>query len=118
MVKSHTLPWHLNQSAVMGGQAAQVRLERMHAFVEEVENAAREHERRIINFVIENRTINVTQAKDLLNRRWHFAKKILTGLVERDILDRVHSQTTERDAFAYYTLPKRLSDRIARYRPH
>lgn len=48
MVKSHTLPWHLNQSAVMGGQAAQVRLERMHAFVEEVENAAREHERRII----------------------------------------------------------------------
>jgi ATP-dependent DNA helicase RecG len=75
-----------------------------------------EHERRVVNFVIENRTINVTQTKDLLNRRWHFGKKVLTGLVERDVLDLVHSRTVERDSFAYYTLPKRLSDRIARHR--
>ncbi len=75
-----------------------------------------EYERRIINFVIENRTINVTQASDLINRRWHFTKKTLTSLTERGILDHIHSEAVERDAFAYYTLPKRLSDRITRNR--
>jgi ATP-dependent DNA helicase RecG len=76
-----------------------------------------EYERRIINFVIENRTINVTQASGLINRRWHFTKKTLTNLIDRGILDRVHSEKIERDSYAYYTLPKRLSDRIARSEP-
>jgi len=67
-----------------------------------------------MNFVVENRNINVKQAGDLIARRWHFTKKLLTSLAERGILDHVHSLTVERDAFAYYTLPKKLSDRIGK----
>jgi len=82
-----------------------------------VANSLNEYERRIINFVMENRTINVTQAHELINRRWQYTKKILTALVEKGVLDHFHSPTVTRDAFAYYTLPKRLSDRIAKTRP-
>jgi ATP-dependent DNA helicase RecG len=82
-----------------------------------VANSLSEYERRIINFVVENRTINVTQASNLIGRRWHSTKKILTALAGRGILDHVHSHTAERDAFAYYTLSKRLSDRISKPRP-
>jgi Putative ATP-dependent DNA helicase recG C-terminal len=45
-----------------------------------VANSLSEYERRIINFVVENRTINVTQASNLIGRRWHSTKKILTAL--------------------------------------
>jgi len=69
-------------------------------------------ERRIVNFVAENRTINVTQTVNLINRRWQACKKILTQLVERGILDHVHSKTVERDAFQYYTLRKKFSDKL------
>ena len=72
------------------------------------------YERRIVNFIVENRDINVTQASALIDRRWQFTKKVLMGLVERGILDHVHSDKVERDSFAYFTLPKRLSDRIRR----
>jgi ATP-dependent DNA helicase RecG len=74
-----------------------------------------ENERRIVNFVVENRTINVTQAKDLIGRRWQYTKKILSALAERGILDHVHSDKIERDSYAYFTLPKRLSDKIKRH---
>jgi ATP-dependent DNA helicase RecG len=81
-----------------------------------VAGSLNEYERRIINFVMENRTINVTQAHELINRRWQYTKKILTALVDRGVLDHFHSSTVARDAFAYYTLPKRLSDRITKTR--
>ena len=73
-------------------------------------------ERRIVNFVVENRTINVSQAANLINRRWHFTKKVMSNLSYKGILDHVHDQNIERDAFAYYTLPKRLSDKLAKER--
>jgi ATP-dependent DNA helicase RecG len=81
-----------------------------------IANSLNEYERRIMNFVVENRNINVTQAGDLIGRRWHFSKKILKEMVGRGILDHVHSSTVERNAFSYYTLPKRLSDRISKPR--
>ncbi len=71
-----------------------------------------ENERRIVNFVTENRTINVTQTVNLINRRWQACKKILTALVGRGILDHIHSKSVERDAFQYYTLRKKFSDKL------
>ncbi len=41
---------------------------------------------RIINHVAEYKRINVTQAMRLTNLRWHRAKKLLDGLVERKLL--------------------------------
>lgn len=69
-------------------------------------------ERRIVNFVAENRTINVTQTSNLIGRRWQACKKILTSLVERGMLDHVHSAKIERDSAQYYTLKKKFSDKI------
>jgi ATP-dependent DNA helicase RecG len=40
-----------------------------------ISSALNEYERRIVNFVIENRTISVTQGSELINRRWHSPKK-------------------------------------------
>lgn len=71
-----------------------------------------DNERRIVNFIAENRTINVTQTVNLINRRWQACKKILTALVERGILDHFHSKSIERDAFQYYTLRKKFSDKL------
>lgn len=52
-----------------------------------IANSLNEYERRIMNFVVENRNINVTRAGDLIGRRWHFSKKILKEMVERGILN-------------------------------
>jgi ATP-dependent DNA helicase RecG len=76
-----------------------------------------EQERRIVNFVAENRTINVTQASNLIGRRWQACKKFLSQLVERGILDHVHNPSVERDAFQYYTLKKKFSDKITSAKP-
>jgi ATP-dependent DNA helicase RecG len=76
-----------------------------------------EQERRIVNFVAENRTINVTQTSKLIGRRWQACKKILGHLVDRGILDHIHSQKVERDAFQYYTLKKKFSDKILGAKP-
>lgn len=72
------------------------------------------YERRIINFIVENRAINVTQAAKLIGRRWHFTKKLLGSLASRGILVHVHSKSVERDSYAYFALPKRLLDRMAK----
>lgn len=71
-----------------------------------------EYERRIVNYVAEHSTINVTEAARLGGKRWQAAKKALSSLVERSILDHVHSKTVERDAHAYFVLKKRFSDRL------
>ncbi|RXF67554.1 ATP-binding protein [Hansschlegelia zhihuaiae] len=71
-----------------------------------------EMERRIVNFIAENRTINVTQTSNLTNRRWQYCKKILTSLVDRGVLDYVHNSNVERDSFQYYVLKKKFSDKI------
>ena len=69
-------------------------------------------ERRIVNFIAANRTINVTQTSNLINRRWQYCKKVLTRLVEKGILDHMHDPLVERDANQYYALKKKFSDRV------
>lgn len=71
-----------------------------------------EYERRVVNFIAENRAINVTQVSKLIDRRWGYAKKILNRLVEKGVLDHIHHPKIERDSNAYYTLKKRFADRI------
>lgn len=71
-----------------------------------------DNERRVVNFIAENRTINVTQTGNLINRRWQFCKKLLTKLCEKGILDHFHDKKIERDSNQYYTLKKKFSDRL------
>jgi len=75
---------------------------------EKLSRGLSEYERRMVNFVAENRTINVTQASRLIGRRWAYAKKILTKLTEKGVFDHVHDDAIERDSFAYYTLKRGL----------
>ena len=79
---------------------------------EKLSKSLDDNERRIVNFIAENRTINVTQASNLINRRWQYCKKVLTRLTENGILDRIHDAKVERDSSQYYTLKKRFSDRF------
>ncbi|MBJ7441018.1 MAG: putative DNA binding domain-containing protein [Sphingopyxis sp.] len=69
-------------------------------------------ERRIVNYIAEHGTINATEAARLTGVRWHTVKKALLSLVERNILDHVHSATIERDRHAYFILKKRFVDRL------
>lgn len=77
-----------------------------------VSDSLDENDRRIVNHIAEHEKINVTEASRILGMRWQSAKRRLAKLVERNILDHVHSSTVERDAAAYFTLKKRLSDKI------
>lgn len=77
-----------------------------------VSNSLSENERRMINHIAEHSKINVTEAARLCGIRWQRAKKILSALVDRSILDHVHSDTVERDAHAYFTLKKRYTDKL------
>lgn len=62
-------------------------------------------ERKLVNFVIENKSINVSEALRLLRTNiWHTAKKALDRLEERGILDFVSEK--ERDPKAHYVLAK------------
>jgi ATP-dependent DNA helicase RecG len=67
---------------------------------------------RIINYVAEHGKINITEASRVANRRWHSTKKMLMSLVERGILDHVHNADIDRDAYQYFTLKKRFSDKL------
>lgn len=71
-----------------------------------------EYEKRIVNHLAERGTINVTEAARIGGKRWQAAKKVLSTLTERGILDHVHSKDVERDAGAYFVLKKRFSDRL------
>lgn len=60
-------------------------------------------EKKIVNYVIEHKTINVSEALRILSTTyWHTAKAKLTRLVDRNILD-FHSTKT-RDPNAYYSM--------------
>lgn len=62
-------------------------------------------EKKIVNYVIENGGINVSDALRILSTTyWHTAKAKLKRLVDRNILD-FHSTKT-RDPNAYYSLRK------------
>ena len=63
-----------------------------------------EHERRAINFVAENQSINVSQCQRLTARSWPAAKRLLMGLVEKGILDRRVRSDLDRDPQAHFVL--------------
>jgi ATP-dependent DNA helicase RecG len=67
----------------------------------------RQNELRILNFVSEHRSINVTQAMRLISspRRWQSVKKVLDGMVHSKLLNHHHSATIVRDRHACYKLP-------------
>ena len=63
-------------------------------------------ERKIINFVIENKTINVSEALRIMSTNiWHTAKGALDRLERRGVLD--FYSTKERDPKAHYRLSTR-----------
>ncbi|HZL36858.1 MAG TPA: ATP-binding protein [Tepidisphaeraceae bacterium] len=61
-------------------------------------------EKRVINFCAENHKINVSDAQRLTAKDWGGAKKILMGLVKKNILEHVHSKSVLTDPKAHYIL--------------
>ena len=73
-----------------------------------------EPERRIVNFVAENGSINVSDCQKLTPsvRTWHAAKKLLKQLEAKGVLIYQHSAEIERDSKACFVLkaiPEELS---------
>lgn len=67
-------------------------------------------EKKIINYVIENKKIHAAEALRILDTtRWHTAKKLLDELVERGALE-FHPGKRPRDNSAHYTLRERRPD--------
>jgi ATP-dependent DNA helicase RecG len=79
---------------------------------EEIASGLTDQERRIVNYVAEHQTINVTEAAKLTGVRWHTIKKRLEGLTERGVLDHIHDAVVERDRYAYFVLKKRYVDKL------
>lgn len=70
-----------------------------------------DEERRILNYVTEHGSINVTQSQALFHgkgsrRRWHAYKKVLTGMVAKGLLAHHHSPVVKLDSRACYKLPQ------------
>ena len=67
----------------------------------------KENELRILNFVSEYGSINVTQCTRLITspRRWHSVKKLLDRMVADGLLEHHHSQTVKLDSKSFYKLP-------------
>lgn len=69
-------------------------------------------ERKIINFVMAQGRMNVSDALRIVKTtRWHTAKRILDDLVRRGALDR-HGSGKSRDPHSYYTLARGRSTLI------
>ena len=66
-----------------------------------------DHERRVINFLAENETINVSQVQRLTQRSWPSAKKLLEHLAEMGLLEHHRRNDLDRDPQAYYALADR-----------
>lgn len=67
-------------------------------------------EKRVINWVAENGSINVSQAQRLTDRSWPSANTLLKKLAQKSILTHVHKKhgrKGERDPQAHYILAKR-----------
>ena len=73
-----------------------------------------EHERRAINFVAENESINVSQFQRLTGRSWASAKKVLLGLVEQGILEHRCRSDLDRDPKAHFVLRRNGAARKSR----
>ena len=66
------------------------------------------NEKKVLNFVAEYGKINVTQCHRLITTigKWHGAKKLLQQLVDKKLLNHVHSNKVERDSRAHFVLPE------------
>ena len=71
---------------------------------EVVFKALNEHEKQVINLLVEKHAINVSDTQRLTGRSWPSAKKLLDGLVGKKILDHVKRLDIDRDPQAYYVL--------------
>jgi ATP-dependent DNA helicase RecG len=69
------------------------------------------NERRVINFIAESGTINVSQVQRLTQMNWPRSNKLLKKLVERGILTHVHRKGLDRDPQAHYRLKKEKDDK-------
>lgn len=67
-------------------------------------NLLSDHERRIINFLAENRTINVSQVQRLTRRSWPFSKRLLVKLEKMGVVKHCRREHLERDPKAFYVL--------------
>lgn len=77
---------------------------------EKIYDGLSQQEKQIINYIAEHSTMNVTDANRLLHIDWQTAKKLLEGLVAREILTRRSQTGKERDPKARYTLKRRQND--------
>jgi len=69
-----------------------------------------EAERQIINYLAERRVINVSEVQQLTGRSWPYARKLLSRLTKKGIVEHVHSGK-ERDPQAYFVLTSKRSPR-------
>jgi len=67
-------------------------------------------ERRVLNFVVEHKRINVSECLRLEPelKYWHNAKRLLSKMTKRGLLRHNHNPKLTRDSHAYYMLPEKL----------
>ena len=66
-----------------------------------------QHEVRVINWIAENKSINVSQVQRLTEKSWPGARKLLARLVERGILAEVRRSWLQRDPQARFILKQK-----------
>lgn len=65
-----------------------------------------ETEHRVINYIAEHGSINVTQLMRICERGWGPCKKLLVGLTDRGMLQRLRNPRLDRDGKARFVLAK------------
>lgn len=75
----------------------------------DIAKSLNQHETRIINFIVENGQINVIQCQKLISRGWHYAKKLLLDLRDRNILIYLHRKDIVRDCKACFKLNPKVT---------
>jgi ATP-dependent DNA helicase RecG len=63
-----------------------------------------EPERQIINFLAENKLINVSEVQRLTGRSWQSARRLLGLLTVKGIIEHIHKPGRERDPQAFFVL--------------
>ena len=66
-----------------------------------------QHELRVINWIAENKSINVSQVQRLTEKSWPGARKLLERLTERGILQEVRRPWLQRDPQAKFVLKQK-----------
>jgi len=66
-----------------------------------------QHELRVINWIAENKSINVSQVQRLTEKTWPASRKLLDRLAEKGILEEVRRPWLTRDTQARFVLQKR-----------